>query len=90
LITNSLPHFDALTNEVLLGKVGDGSKGPGAGQGSYSQDRVSPSMDTAFSTMMLGATTGGDPYTFSKYDRMLRKVGFSRNELRELLQPRSV
>ena len=48
------------------------------------EDRVSPPMDATFSMVMLGATAGGDAYTFSEYDRMFRSAGFSRNELIQL------
>jgi 2-polyprenyl-3-methyl-5-hydroxy-6-metoxy-1,4-benzoquinol methylase len=87
LITNFLHHFDIATNEGLLRKV-HAAMAPGGRAVTVefipNEDRVSPPMDATFSMVMLGATAGGDAYTFSEYDRMFRSAGFSRNELREL------
>ncbi len=87
LITNFLHHFDIPTNESLLRKV-HAAMAPGGRAVTVefipNEDRVSPPHDATFSMVMLGATAGGDAYTFSEYDRMFRSAGFSRNELREL------
>jgi ubiquinone/menaquinone biosynthesis C-methylase UbiE len=87
LITNFLHHFDIATNEGLLRKV-YAAMAPGGRTVTVdfipNEDRVTPPQDATFSLMMLGATAGGDAYTFSEYDRMFRSAGFSRNELREL------
>jgi len=88
LITNFLHHFDIPTNESLLRKV-HAAMAPGGRAVTVefipNEDRVSPPHDAAFSLIMLGATAGGDAYTFSEYDRMFRNAGFSRNELHELV-----
>ena len=34
--------------------------------------------------MMLGATPGGDAYTFSELESMFRNAGFANSELHEL------
>ncbi len=94
LVTNFLHHFDAATNERLLGKVCRALK-PGGRAVTLefvpNEDRVSPAPAATFAMMMLGGTEHGDAYTFSEYDRMFRNAGFSRNELRPLEQsPQSV
>ena len=45
---------------------------------------LGPKCVPAFAMMMLGSTPHGDAYTFAEYDRMFRKAGFARNEMREL------
>jgi 2-polyprenyl-3-methyl-5-hydroxy-6-metoxy-1,4-benzoquinol methylase len=87
LITNFLHHFDIATNEALLRKV-HMAMAPGSRAVTVefipNEDRVSPPLDATFSMMMLGATAGGDAYTFPEYDRMFANAGFSRSELHEL------
>ena len=41
------------------------------------EDRVSPPIAASFSLQMLGATDGGEAYTFNDLDRMLGAAGFS-------------
>ncbi len=87
LITNFLHHFDIPTNESLLKKVHAALAPSGMVvtlEFIPNEDRVSPPMDATFSMMMLGSTPHGDAYTFAEYDRMFRKSGFARNEMREL------
>lgn len=87
LITNFLHHFDAATNENLLGKV-RASLAPGGVAATLdfvpNEDRVSPPRAAAFSMMMLGMTPAGDAYTFREYEQMFRNAGFSSNELQPL------
>jgi O-methyltransferase domain/Dimerisation domain len=47
-------------------------------------DRISPPAHAAFSLAMLATTPGGDAYTVTELDRMFRRSGFARTELREL------
>jgi 2-polyprenyl-3-methyl-5-hydroxy-6-metoxy-1,4-benzoquinol methylase len=87
LLTNFLHHFDAATNESLLKKI-HAAIAPGGRLVTLefipNEDRVSPPLHATFSMMMLGGTSGGDAYTFSELDRMLRNAGFARNEMHEL------
>jgi 2-polyprenyl-3-methyl-5-hydroxy-6-metoxy-1,4-benzoquinol methylase len=88
LITNFLHHFDIPTNESFLRKL-YAAMAPGGMAVTLefipNEDRVSPPIHASFSMMMLGSTPHGDAYTFSEYDRMFRKAGFARNEMRELV-----
>ena len=87
LLTNFLHHFDVPTCETLLRKVHAALKDGGRAvtlEFVPNPDRVSPPQAAAFSMMMLGATPGGDAYTFAELDRMFRNAGFARNELHEL------
>ncbi len=88
LITNFLHHFDIPANESFLRKLHE-AMAPGAMAVTLefipNEDRVSPPIHASFSMMMLGSTPSGDAYTFSEYDRMFRKAGFARNEMRELV-----
>ncbi|HKV05178.1 MAG TPA: class I SAM-dependent methyltransferase [Candidatus Acidoferrales bacterium] len=88
LITNFLHHFDPPTIESLLRKV----RGALAPDGLVvtldfvpNEDRVTPPRAAAFAMTMLGTTPSGDAYTFSEYQRMFQRAGFSSNELRPVL-----
>ncbi|MEP6706639.1 MAG: class I SAM-dependent methyltransferase [Pyrinomonadaceae bacterium] len=87
LLTNFLHHFDVPTCETLLRKVHGALKDEGRAvtlEFVPNSDRVSPPQAAAFSMMMLGATPGGDAYTFAELDGMFQNAGFARNELHEL------
>lgn len=87
LLTNFLHHFDVPTCEGLLRKVNASlAEGGRAVTLEFvpNDDRVTPPQAAAFSMMMLGATPGGDAYTFAELDRMFRNAGFARSELHEL------
>jgi len=87
LLTNFLHHFDVPTCEALLRKVraslADGGRAVTL-EFVPNDDRVTPPQAAAFSMMMLGATPGGDAYTFAELERMFKTAGFSRSELHEL------
>lgn len=87
LIPNFLHHFDTQTCEKFLRKVHAALK-PGGRAAILefipNEDRVSPSETARFSLIMLATTPGGDAYTFSEHERMLKSAGFSRNELHSL------
>lgn len=87
LLTNFLHHFDPPTCEKLLKKVHD-SLAPEGRAVTFefipNEDRVSPPLAASFSLMMLGTTPAGDAYTFSEFERMFRKSGFSSSELHPL------
>jgi len=87
LLTNFLHHFDPATCETLLRKVrgalADGGRAVTL-EFVPNDDRVTPPQAAAFSMMMLGATPGGDAYTFAELERMFQNVGFARSELHEL------
>src|SRR5258707_3391944 len=87
LLTNFLHHFDAPSCEALLRKVraslADGGRAVTL-EFVPNDDRVTPPQAAAFSIMMLGATPGGDAYTFAELDRMFSNAGFTRSELHEL------
>ncbi len=87
LLTNFLHHFDPATIQKFLSKVYVALKPGGRTvilEFIPNEDRVSPRVPAQFAMMMLATTPSGDAYTFSDYDRILRDVGFSRSELREL------
>jgi predicted nicotinamide N-methyase len=87
LLTNFLHHFDVSTCEMLLRKVHAALVEGGRAvtlEFVPNEDRVSPPGPATFSMMMLGTTPGGDAYTFSEFDRMFKKAGFSRSELHPL------
>jgi len=87
LLTNFLHIFDAAAIERLLAKVYVALKAGGRVlivEFIPNPDRVSPLVAAQFSLWMLATTPGGDAYTFSEYDHMLKKVGFSRCELQEM------
>ena len=87
LLTNFLHHFDVPTCEVLLRKI-NASLAEGGRVVTLefvpNDDRVTPPQAAAFSMMMLGATPGGDAYTFAELDQMFRNTGFSVSKLHEL------
>jgi ubiquinone/menaquinone biosynthesis C-methylase UbiE len=87
LLTNFLHHFDAATCQKLLRKVYAALK-PGGRAAILefipNEDRISPPVPAQFSLMMLATTPGGDAYTFSQYEGILRDVGFVESELHPL------
>ncbi len=92
LLTGFLHHFDPQTIETILRKVHAALK-PGGRAVTVefvpNEDRVSPPAPAAFSMIMLGTTRAGDAYTYSEYDKMFRKAGFTLNELRRGPGPQS-
>jgi hypothetical protein len=48
------------------------------------EDRVTPPQAAGFSMMMLGATPGGDAYTFAELDGMFRAAGFGASTMQDL------
>jgi SAM-dependent methyltransferase len=87
LVTNFLHHFDMDTNERFMRKVYAALK-PGGRAATLefvpNEDRVSPPQSAGFALIMLTNTPAGDAFTFSELDGMLRKAGFSKNELHPL------
>jgi 2-polyprenyl-3-methyl-5-hydroxy-6-metoxy-1,4-benzoquinol methylase len=84
LLTNFLHHFDVPTCEGLLGRVSRSLKPGGTAvtlEFVPNEDRVTPPATATFALMMLATTAGGDAYTFSEYQSMLRNSGFSRSTL---------
>jgi ubiquinone/menaquinone biosynthesis C-methylase UbiE len=92
LLTGFLHHFDPQAIEAILRKVHAALK-PGGRAVTVefvpNEDRVSPPAPAAFSMIMLGTTRAGDAYTYSEYDQMFRKAGFTLNELRRGPGPQS-
>ena len=87
LLTNFLHHFDVPACETLLKKVHAALADNGRAvtlEFVPNEDRVSPPIAASFSLMMLGTTPGGDAYTFSEFESMFRKAGFSRSGLHPL------
>ena len=87
LLTNFLHHFDVPTCETLLRKVRASlAEGGRAVTLEFvpNDDRVTPPQAAGFSMMMLGATPGGDAYTFAELEQMFTNAGFTRSELHEL------
>ena len=79
LVPNFLHHFDPPTNIALLSKLRK-AMAPGGTIAIVefvpNEDRVSPPIAASFSLQMLGATEGGEAYTFSDLDGMLAAAGF--------------
>ena len=87
LLTNFLHHFDPPTCEKLLRKLHTALRPGGRAitlEFVPNEDRVSPPPAATFSMIMLGTTPSGDAYTFSEFDQMFRRAGFSRSEIRPL------
>lgn len=87
LLTNFLHHFDADTNIKLLKKVYASLREGGRAltlEFVPNEDRVTPRHAAGFSLVMLASTPSGDAYTFAEYDEMMKKAGFSSNELHRL------
>ena len=80
LVPNFLHHFNPATNTALLEKIHHAMT-PGGTIAIVefvpNEDRVSPPIAASFSLQMLGATDGGEAYTFADLDRMLGQAGFS-------------
>jgi len=79
LVPNFLHHFDPPTNIALLSKLRK-AMAPGGTIAIVefvpNEDRVSPPIAASFSLQMLGATEGGEAYTFGDLDGMLAAAGF--------------
>ena len=87
LLPNFLHHFDYATNVGLIRKL-RAAMNPGARAFTVefvpNDDRVSPPVPAAFSFTMLGATNGGDAYTFRELDQMFRDAGFSSTGIHDI------
>ena len=87
LVTNLVHHFDVPTSEKLFRRVHAALK-PGGRAVTLEfvpdDGRTSPAEAVGFSLTMLAMTPGGDAYTFSELDRMLRNAGFAKNEVHRL------
>jgi 2-polyprenyl-3-methyl-5-hydroxy-6-metoxy-1,4-benzoquinol methylase len=87
LITNFLHHFDKATSENFLSKVRQSLKDGGRAvilEFIPDEDRVSPPLAGQFAMKMLTGTPGGDVYTFSDLQTMLRNTGYKSSELHPL------
>jgi len=87
LLPNFIHHFDIPTNEKLLDKCARNLR-PGGHVAIVdfvpNDDRVSPPTAAGFAITMLTGTPVGDVYTFTEYEGMLKKSGFSHVEARAL------
>lgn len=87
LLTNFLHHCDPPAIEAFLRKVHAALK-PGGQAVTLefipNDDRVSPPGPGAFAIIMLATTPAGDTHTFSEYDQMFRRAGFTENRLHAL------
>lgn len=87
LIPNFLHHFDLGSIEVFLSKVFKALKPGGRAvilEVIPNEDRISPPLSVTFSLIMLANTRAGNAYTFSEYQRILDRVGFTKVEMRPL------
>ncbi len=87
LLTNFLHHFDVDTNVEFLSKVAASMRPGGRAvilEFVPNEDRVSPPVPAKFGMIMLAMTPSGEAYTFSQYQQMLRRAGFTSAELRPL------
>lgn len=84
LLTNFLHHFDIETNVRLLQKAYASLREDGRVltlEFVPNEDRVTPRHAAGFSLVMLASTPNGEAYTFAEYDEMMKRAGFSHNEL---------
>ena len=83
LVPNFLHHFDAETCTRFMKKVNEALK-PGGKAVTVefipNEDRVSPPAEALFSLIMLAGTPGGDAYTWSELEKMMKDAGFSQNQ----------
>lgn len=87
LLANFLHHLDWHGCEKLLGKVRRALKPSGLAvtlEFIPDEDRVTPTESAGIALTMLVSTSGGDAYTFSEYEEMFRRAGFSSSELHSL------
>ena len=83
LLTNFFHHFDQPTCERLMRKVHAALKDGGRAvtlEFVPEESRVAPPAAGSFALVMLSTTPAGDAYTFSEYERMFSRAGFSRSE----------
>jgi len=87
LVSNLLHHWDRETIHVFLQKV-HASLAVGGRivivEFVPNEDRVSPPIPAWFVMNMLANTKGGDAYTASEFDRMLKSAGFTAPEIHPL------
>jgi ubiquinone/menaquinone biosynthesis C-methylase UbiE len=82
LLTNFFHHFDPQTCETLMRKVHAALKIGGRAvtlEFVPNEDRVTPPAEASFALVMLGTTPAGDAYTFSEFDGMFQRAGFTRS-----------
>lgn len=87
LLTNIFHHFDKETCVELMRRAHHALKPSGKAvtlEFVPNEDRVSPPTEAAFSLLMLAGTDAGDAYTFSEYEEMFRKAGFSETSFHRL------
>ncbi|HEX8130416.1 MAG TPA: class I SAM-dependent methyltransferase [Pyrinomonadaceae bacterium] len=80
LLTNFFHHFDPATCETLMRKAHAALKEGGRAvtlEFVPNEDRVTPPIEAAFALVMLGTTPAGDAYTFSEFEQMFSRAGFS-------------
>jgi len=80
LLTNIFHHFEKETCVQLMKRVYQALKSGGKAvtlEFVPNEDRVSPPTEAAFSLLMLVGTDAGDAYTFSEYNEMFKKAGFT-------------
>jgi SAM-dependent methyltransferase len=87
LLPNILHHFDAAACERILRKS-HAAVAPGGRVAIVEfvpdEDRLGPPDAVRFALVMLAGTPGGDSYTFSEYERMLKATGFRDARLQDL------
>src|SRR5262249_11252793 len=87
LVPNLFHHFDAAGCETLLRRLHAALR-PGGRivivEFVPCEDRRGPASSVMFGLVMLAMTPGGDGYTFSEYERMLRSAGFGAPVLHDL------
>jgi 2-polyprenyl-3-methyl-5-hydroxy-6-metoxy-1,4-benzoquinol methylase len=87
LLTNFLHHFDMEGCEKILAKAKESLNEYGRAfvfEFISNEDRVSPSLASTFSMMMLGTTPSGEVYSFSDMKKMFMNTGYSHVELKPI------
>jgi len=87
LVPNFLHHFDRVQIQKFLIKVREALSSTGRiviVEFVPNEDRVSPPIAAGFVLNMLAMTPGGDAYTASEYEAMLRQAGFQDVRLHSL------
>lgn len=87
LVPNFYHHFDAATCTALAHKILN-SLSPSGRMVTLEfvpdDDRINPPMAAQFAMVMLASTESGDAYTFSEFEAMFTKAGFSSNTLHDI------
>lgn len=87
ILANFLHNFDEAACEKILTKAHTALRDGGqvlTVEFIANEDRTSPASAAEFSIMMLGTTFSGEAWTYSDLERMFRRTGYGKVELRSI------